>query len=190
MRARSVIPGRQRWDVGIVLARPRVAESLEAHLGESPGIGLVRANPLTGRLLVFHDTALSSEKVGQLIREAVAVLAAQQVSAHTRSSKSKRSAGSAWVRRQLLVLAGGAVLAATLFLLWLFGRWSSLPGLAPAPAETTAELGYALQQSFRAQRLLSSPILFSSPLLFLFLASPAAPPGLSRIIWWRWIPMR
>lgn len=77
MRPRSVIPGRQRWDVGVVLGRPRVAELLEAGLRELPGVGVVRVNPVTGRLLVYHDTALSSEEVGQLVRETVALAARQ-----------------------------------------------------------------------------------------------------------------
>ncbi|MGH3673025.1 MAG: hypothetical protein ACRDSH_20745 [Pseudonocardiaceae bacterium] len=167
----------------MVLARPQVAELLEAHLRELPGIGVVRANPVTGRLLVFHDTALSSEEVGQVIWEGVALLAAQQATALIRSSKPKR-AGSAWARRQVFIFAGGAVLAVALTLLELLSR-SFLPGLGPAPARTTAELRYALQQSFRAQRLLSSPILLSSPFLFLLLASPLAHHGLSKIIRWR-----
>jgi ATP-binding cassette, subfamily B, bacterial len=66
VRPRSVIPGRQRCDVGVVLGRPRVAEFLEAGLRELPGVEVVRVNPVTGRLLVYHDTALSSEEVGQL----------------------------------------------------------------------------------------------------------------------------
>lgn len=69
VRARSVIPGRQRWDVGPVLNRPRVAQYIEVRLRESPGFEFVRANPLTGRVLVVHEAALSSERVGQLVRD-------------------------------------------------------------------------------------------------------------------------
>jgi len=71
VRPRSVISGRQRWDIGVVLGRPRVAEFMEAALREAPGIVEVRANPVTGRLLIYHDTALSSAEVDQLVREAV-----------------------------------------------------------------------------------------------------------------------
>lgn len=70
VQLRSVIPGRQRWDIGIVLGRPRVAELLEAGLRESPGVGMVRANPVTGRLLVQHDVVLSGQDVDQLVRDA------------------------------------------------------------------------------------------------------------------------
>ena len=111
MRARSVIPGRQRWEIGMALASPHVAELLETELQESPGIGVVHANPVTGRLLVYHDTALSSEKVDQLVREAVA-LAVQQAMPLARSSRSKPSAPPARVRHRghtarSIVLAGG-----------------------------------------------------------------------------------
>ncbi|MGA5699677.1 HMA2 domain-containing protein [Peterkaempfera bronchialis] len=59
LRPRSVIPGRQRWDVGILLGSPRIAELLAAVLRRTPGITTVRANPVTGRVLILYDTALS-----------------------------------------------------------------------------------------------------------------------------------
>ncbi|MGH3885169.1 MAG: HAD-IC family P-type ATPase, partial [Pseudonocardiaceae bacterium] len=94
VRARSVIPGRQRWDIGVMLSQPRVAELLEAELRESPGVAVVGANPVTGRLLVHHDAALNGEKVGQLVREAV-----RQAMAFTRSLRPKPSAAPVRVRR-------------------------------------------------------------------------------------------
>ncbi|MGH3981395.1 MAG: HMA2 domain-containing protein [Pseudonocardiaceae bacterium] len=169
IRVRSVVPGRQRWDIGMVLARPQVAEHLEAELRKSPGVRVVRANPVTGRLLVCHDTALSSEKVVQLVWEAVTPLAAQQAMVITRSSRPKPSVGSAWARRQLFALVGSAVLALAFTLDGLLRR-SPLPQLGPATAATVVGLQHALQQSARAQQLLSSP------LLFLLFSSPFAPP--------------
>lgn len=78
VRARSVIPGRQRWDIGVMLGQPRLAYFLEEELRELPGIATVRANPVTGRLLVYHDAALKGDEVGQLVgasvRHAVAVM--------------------------------------------------------------------------------------------------------------------
>jgi len=71
VRVRSVIPGRQRWDIGVTLGRPRLAYFLEEELRELPGIATVRANPVTGRLLVYHDTALKGDEVGQLVRASV-----------------------------------------------------------------------------------------------------------------------
>lgn len=94
MGARSVIPGRQRWDIGVLQSHPRVAELLEAELRESPGIVVVYANPVTGRLLVHHDTALTGEEVSQLVLEAVG-----QAIAFTRSLRPKSGAASARVRR-------------------------------------------------------------------------------------------
>jgi heavy metal translocating P-type ATPase len=70
VRARSVVPGRQRWDIGAILSQPRVAEVLEAELRASPGVAVVRANPVTGRLLIYHDAALNGEEVGKCVREA------------------------------------------------------------------------------------------------------------------------
>jgi len=94
VRARSVIPGRQRWDIGVMLSQPRVAELLAAELRESPGVAVVRANPVTGRLLVHHDTALNGEKVGQLVREA-----ARQAMASRRSLRPKPGVAPARLRR-------------------------------------------------------------------------------------------
>lgn len=94
VRARSVSPGRQRWDIGVMLHQPRVAEILEAELRESPGVAVVRANPVTGRLLLHHDTALNGEKVGQLVRETV-----RQAMVFTPSLRLKLDAALARVRR-------------------------------------------------------------------------------------------
>ncbi len=118
MRPRSVIRGRQRWDIGGVLGSPGVAELLEERLRESPGVGVIRANPVTGRLLVCHDTALSGEVVGQLVREAVA-LAVRQAVTLTRSSSPEPPVESARVRHRnhtdpLFTLAGGAALVLAL----------------------------------------------------------------------------
>ena len=70
MRARSIVPGRQRWDIGSILSQPSLAALLEAELRASPGIAVVRVNPVTGRVLIYHDPALNSEEVGQRVREA------------------------------------------------------------------------------------------------------------------------
>lgn len=61
-----------------MLGRPHVAEVLEAVLRESPGVGLIRTNVVTGRLLIHHDLAMSSNEVDQLLREAI-VLTIRQV---------------------------------------------------------------------------------------------------------------
>lgn len=71
LRVRSVIPGRQRWDVGVVLGRPGMADLLEAGLRDTPGVDMVRVNPVTGRLLLYHDTGLSQAEADQMVRSAV-----------------------------------------------------------------------------------------------------------------------
>ncbi|MGH2717279.1 MAG: hypothetical protein ACRDJU_01710, partial [Actinomycetota bacterium] len=73
-RPRSIIPGRQRWEVGAVLGRPDIAEDLEASLRGSAGVTLVRANPITGRLLLLHTLDVSPEEIAQLLRPAVALV--------------------------------------------------------------------------------------------------------------------
>lgn len=117
VRPRSVIPGRQRWDVGVVLGRPCVAEFLEVGLRESPGVGGVRVNPVTGRLLIIHGTVLSSADVDQLVRDTVA-LAVRQAMTRTLSSRPASSMVSTrGGHRQRAVpsdtFAGGATLAAS-----------------------------------------------------------------------------
>ncbi|WP_051950604.1 ABC transporter ATP-binding protein/permease [Actinacidiphila yeochonensis] len=71
VRPRSVVPGRQRWDVRLVLGRPRAAEILAATLRRLPGITEVRANPVTGGLLVRHDARVAAADIGRLVRGAV-----------------------------------------------------------------------------------------------------------------------
>src|SRR6185312_2227005 len=114
VQARSIIPGRQRWDIGIVLASPHVAEFLDGRLRQAPGVESVRANPITGRLLVHHDMALTSQDVEQLVREAVE-LAARQVVEQVQLSRPTRTELAARVQPRYcgtspLVLAGSATL--------------------------------------------------------------------------------
>lgn len=68
---RSVIPGRQRWDVKLVLGRPRTAEFFAAVLRRVPGITEARANPVTGGVLVWHDARLRATDVGRIVRGVV-----------------------------------------------------------------------------------------------------------------------
>ncbi|MFD6426709.1 ATP-binding cassette domain-containing protein [Streptomyces sp. NPDC060198] len=68
---RSVVPGRQRWDVELVLGRPRTAEILAAVLRRVPGITEARASSVTGGVLVRHDARLRAADVGRIVRGAV-----------------------------------------------------------------------------------------------------------------------
>ena len=97
VRARSVLPGRQRWDVGIVMGQPVVARLLENELRVNPGIEGVRANPSTGRVLVFHNTSLGGDQVARLIEMAVSADASARMTATALSivqDESVRRAGS------------------------------------------------------------------------------------------------
>ncbi|MFB7507051.1 ATP-binding cassette domain-containing protein [Streptomyces broussonetiae] len=72
---RSVTPGRQRWDVKLVLGRPRTAEILAAALRRIPGITKATANPVTGGVLVTHDARVRATDVGRIVRRAVTLVA-------------------------------------------------------------------------------------------------------------------
>ncbi|KJK57982.1 ABC transporter [Saccharothrix sp. ST-888] len=84
VRPRSVIPGRQRWDVRLVLGRPQAAEVLVAALRRVPGITGAQANPITGGVLIRHDVRVRAGDVGGLLRRAVAVLTRAGVGGRTR----------------------------------------------------------------------------------------------------------
>jgi ATP-binding cassette subfamily B protein len=71
-RPRSVVPGRQRWDVPLLIRRPKAAELVAARLRDTPWIEVAEANPVTGRLLVRHETPLSAADVAELVRDVVA----------------------------------------------------------------------------------------------------------------------
>jgi ATP-binding cassette, subfamily B, bacterial len=92
VRPRSVVPGRQRWDVDVVRGRPQLARRLEEAFRESPGVGVVQANPVTGRLLVLHDAALRSEQVGRLVRAAVVAAVSGAAPVATTPSRQQRRA--------------------------------------------------------------------------------------------------
>ncbi|MFG2913206.1 ATP-binding cassette domain-containing protein [Kitasatospora sp. NPDC048298] len=74
VRPRSVVPGRQRWDVKPVLGRPRTAEILAAALRRVPGITEAQASPITGGVLVRYDARVRAADVGRIIRRAVALV--------------------------------------------------------------------------------------------------------------------
>ncbi|MER5279138.1 ATP-binding cassette domain-containing protein [Streptomyces sp. NPDC002809] len=78
---RSVTPGRQRWDVRLVLGRPRTAEILAAALRHIPGITEAQANPVTGGVLVRHDARLRATDISRIIRGAVTRVAEEPTGA-------------------------------------------------------------------------------------------------------------
>jgi len=58
----SDIPGRQRWRVPAIDSRPRLAAAVEIALRKQSGVLLVKANPLTGRILIkWHPSQKAPE---------------------------------------------------------------------------------------------------------------------------------
>jgi ATP-binding cassette subfamily B protein len=207
---RSVIPGRQRWDVAALLNRPQVAKFVETRLQQQSGIGVVRANPVTGRLLVFHDTELSGEEVGQLVRKTAAQVSLQAlVIPIRRSSRFATSAATPTTLRRsdrgavtLAVVGGGlvalslrspmvrlgAVLGATVTIIWRGWRRSKQTQLASAAAHESAvgairqilgthsrEFSRASVLSVLAQVLYAVPYLSMAGMLAVLTKGPTAP---------------
>lgn len=109
---RSVTPGRQRWDVRLVLGRPRTAEALAAALRRVPGITEARANPVTGGVLVRHDARLRAAEVGRIVRRVVARVAEDPTGARGQAparpaSASAPQTGRGLVVRPVLAVGGG-----------------------------------------------------------------------------------
>jgi ATP-binding cassette subfamily B protein len=76
LRLRSEIPGRQRWEIPGLVGRRDLARRLETLMGDVAGVRDVRANHLTGRVLL-HFEALTvngarviRDALDRLIREA------------------------------------------------------------------------------------------------------------------------
>ena len=71
MTLRSRTAGRERWRIEAREDRPRLAAALELVLSGEPGVECVKANPLTGRVLVHYRPDLISETIEELIRRAL-----------------------------------------------------------------------------------------------------------------------
>ncbi|WP_326799895.1 ABC transporter ATP-binding protein/permease [Streptomyces sp. NBC_01808] len=70
-RPRSILPGRQRWEIDLFRGRPGLARVAEASLRQAPGIEDVRVNPVTGRVLLRHDHTLAARDAARLLHVAV-----------------------------------------------------------------------------------------------------------------------
>ncbi|MFW6691094.1 ATP-binding cassette domain-containing protein [Streptomyces sp. MAR4 CNX-425] len=70
-RPRSILPGRQRWEVDLFRGRPGLARVAEASLRQAPGIEDVRVNPVTGRVLLRHDRSIGPRDAARLLHLAV-----------------------------------------------------------------------------------------------------------------------
>ena len=69
---RSRIPGRQRWYADAIENNPRLAAAVELILRTETGVEEVRANPLTGRVLVRYQPGTVTEPIETMIRRAIA----------------------------------------------------------------------------------------------------------------------
>ncbi|MCJ8270305.1 MAG: ABC transporter ATP-binding protein/permease, partial [Psychrosphaera sp.] len=72
IRQRSVLPGRERWEVDILLNNTILAEKINLALSGNNAIYNVIANPLSGRVLViFQPCLFAAGAIGKLIADAL-----------------------------------------------------------------------------------------------------------------------
>lgn len=88
MRLRSSLPGRERWDVNELRRKPLLAKQIEVGLSKKTGVTFVRANPLSGRVLITFEEDLLKTKVNLLILEIIENIATGQVNAEEIKKKS------------------------------------------------------------------------------------------------------
>src|SRR4051812_31026134 len=69
MRLRSAIRGRERWEVKALVRRPDIAQALEETILHHPGVLDVRANPVSGRVLVTYSPEYTDLNVESLLRD-------------------------------------------------------------------------------------------------------------------------
>ncbi|MGW2418773.1 ABC transporter ATP-binding protein [Streptomyces sp. NPDC001709] len=172
LRARSVIPGRQRWDVEAVCGRPGVARLIEEFLEQDEDIVEAHANPVTGRVLVRHDPDVPPQRIAGRLREAVtrtllyarsrAGRAGTSVGATRPAADGGVAASSPGVpaegtrrrKRSALLVRGGAVAVAAVacgkFCMPLLA--SPLASLGLAAAATAVVVRRAWSRSDRAQQ--------------------------------------
>ncbi|HMF57744.1 MAG TPA: hypothetical protein VK619_15480, partial [Pyrinomonadaceae bacterium] len=86
MRLLSSIRGRERWEVTAIRQSPRAARALEDALLQYPGVLDVKANPVSGRVLVLYSPDTLGLHVESLIRDSLTELWFQSVSGNTNSN--------------------------------------------------------------------------------------------------------
>jgi cation-transporting P-type ATPase C len=67
----SNVPGRQRWRVPALESRPRLAAAVEVALRHESTAWRVKANPLTGRILIQADSILAPGHIESTIQRAL-----------------------------------------------------------------------------------------------------------------------
>ncbi|MFF3413580.1 ATP-binding cassette domain-containing protein [Streptomyces sp. NPDC002698] len=165
---RSVTPGRQRWDVKLVLGRPRTAEFLAAALRRVPGITEARANPVTGGVLVRHDARLRATDVGRIVRRAVTLVAEDPAGAGRPAPARPVAAPAPQADRGLVVrpvLAVGAGVAAGIALIKGSAPSRQLVAVGGVAAATAAVLRKAWRGTADASREAAGPGVERHPLV-------------------------
>ncbi|WP_308271922.1 ATP-binding cassette domain-containing protein [Kitasatospora sp. SUK 42] len=160
VRPRSVIPGRQRWDVKPVLGRPRTAEGLAAALRRVPGITQAQASPITGGVLVRHDARVSAADVDRIVRRAVALVMAGPAGASRPGPPRSAPEAAPRVDRGLVVrpvLAVGGGVAAGIALIRGSALSKQLVALGGVATATAAVLRKAWQRTAGEARELAGP---------------------------------
>ncbi|WP_405901187.1 ABC transporter ATP-binding protein/permease [Streptomyces sp. NBC_00727] len=159
---RSVTPGRQRWDVGLVVGRPRTAEILAAALRHIPGITEAQASPVTGGVLVRHDARLCAADVGRIIGRTVARLAREAAGtgrAATDRSVPAPRADRGLVVRPVLAVGGGVAAGAALV------KGSALTRQLVAVGGVAAATAVVLRKAWRGTAEAAGPEAERHPLL-------------------------
>ncbi|MFD3586803.1 ATP-binding cassette domain-containing protein [Streptomyces sp. NPDC058683] len=165
---RSVTPGRQRWDIKLVLGRPRTAEILAAALRRIPGITEARANPVTGGVLVRHDARLRATDVGRIVRRAVTLVAEDPTGAGRPAPARPVAAAAPRADRGLVVrpvLAVGGGVAAGIALIKGSALSRQLVAVGGVAALTTAVLRKAWRRSVDASQEAVGPGVERHPLV-------------------------
>ncbi|SPF38024.1 putative cation-transporting P-type ATPase C [Candidatus Sulfopaludibacter sp. SbA4] len=67
----SDVPGRQRWRVPAIDSKPRLAAAVELALRNESGALLVKANPLTGRILLKWHPSQKPPEIRAIVRRAL-----------------------------------------------------------------------------------------------------------------------
>jgi ATP-binding cassette subfamily B protein len=75
LRLRSSVPGRERWEVPAVAGKPVLARQLEEVLSREPRVREIRANPISGRVLITYSPVSEKLSIGVLIRDALSEVA-------------------------------------------------------------------------------------------------------------------
>jgi len=71
----SSVPGRRRWELDALLGRTEPCRRLEDRLLANPGVRRVHAQPLSGRILLYHETSVDGDELDELLTREVAGLA-------------------------------------------------------------------------------------------------------------------